>query len=192
MQCLQCGKELKKRGQRKYCSRSCGGKNSFLTSNQKGSNNKAWIGDFISKDELIELYLNQKFSMNYIANLKKVSHTAIKKRLKIFNISLRTYHEQKKADSLMGRTIESHKHQVIEGSKKRNRKIYLAIAKANFKWECMKCGKLKTNDNFDLIVHHKDRNRFNNDVSNLMVLCQPCHAFIHGKMENHILNTRWK
>lgn len=192
MPCKQCGKELLKRGQTKYCSRSCAGKNSFLTSNQQVDKNKMWLENVISETELIELYIYQKFSMHYIANLKKVDYNVIKKRLIFFNLPIKTFHEQKKVDSELGRTLESAKNMIVEGSPKRNRKNYLAIARANFKWECMKCGRLKTNDNFDLVVHHKDRDRFNNNVSNLMVLCQPCHAFIHGKEENHIIHTRWK
>jgi len=62
---------------------------------------------------------------------------------------------------------------------KGNRKNYLEKAKANFKWICMVCGKEKTNHSFDLIVHHIDRNKFNNHLSNLKVLCQSCHAKEH-------------
>jgi predicted HNH restriction endonuclease len=43
--------------------------------------------------------------------------------------------------------------------------------------ECEKCG-------YDevpgiLIVHHKDRNRANNELNNLAVLCPNCHAIEH-------------
>lgn len=30
-----------------------------------------------------------------------------------------------------------------------------------------------------LIIHHKDRNRQNNDLSNLIVLCRNCHCLVH-------------
>jgi len=32
-----------------------------------------------------------------------------------------------------------------------------------------------------IVVHHKDRNRSNNDISNLEVLCANCHAIEHYK-----------
>jgi len=83
-------------------------------------------------------------------------------------------------------------------SKKGNRKNYLKIAKSNFKWKCMICGKEKTNDNFDLIVHHIDKNPFNNKIENLMVLCQSCHIKQHKRdMQNRtnqskMMKEKWK
>lgn len=32
-----------------------------------------------------------------------------------------------------------------------------------------------------LAIHHKDRNRGNNDISNLIVLCPNCHSIEHGR-----------
>jgi len=66
-------------------------------------------------------------------------------------------------------------------SKKGNRKNYLEIAKKNFNWKCMNCGKKRTNTAFDLIVHHKDKNPFNNSINNLLILCQNCHLKEHKK-----------
>jgi len=39
---------------------------------------------------------------------------------------------------------------------------------------CVKCG-----SNRGLIVHHKDKSRFNNNPSNLETLCRSCHAKVH-------------
>lgn len=36
--------------------------------------------------------------------------------------------------------------------------------------KCQKCGSTK-----NLVVHHKDGNRHNNNLSNLVVLCWSCH-----------------
>lgn len=41
------------------------------------------------------------------------------------------------------------------------------------------CGKCKTEDQRILAVHHKDRNRKNNSVSNLIWLCHNCHYLVH-------------
>jgi hypothetical protein len=41
--------------------------------------------------------------------------------------------------------------------------------------ECESCGSTS-----DIEVHHRDRNRCNNDVSNLVVLCSDCHNTVHN------------
>ena len=41
------------------------------------------------------------------------------------------------------------------------------------------CQKCKTTDKRVLAVHHKDRNRDNNNLSNLMWLCHNCHYLVH-------------
>lgn len=41
--------------------------------------------------------------------------------------------------------------------------------------KCAVCG-----DEKRLVVHHKDKNKKNNDPKNLLVLCVQCHASIHG------------
>lgn len=49
--------------------------------------------------------------------------------------------------------------------------------------KCEKCGYTK---NVSLLgVHHKDRNRENNDLSNLSVLCPTCHSEEHSKHITH-------
>ncbi|MDB5182531.1 MAG: hypothetical protein JWO47_315 [Candidatus Saccharibacteria bacterium] len=41
------------------------------------------------------------------------------------------------------------------------------------------CGKCTITDKRVLAVHHKDKNRWNNDLSNLMWLCHNCHYLVH-------------
>ena len=60
---------------------------------------------------------------------------------------------------------------------------YRRIAFADRPKICERCG-------FDkheaaIIVHHRDRNRENNDPSNLEVLCANCHAIEHWGMVDH-------
>jgi hypothetical protein len=45
---------------------------------------------------------------------------------------------------------------------------------------CERCGYDK--HEAGIIVHHKDRNRDNNDISNLEVLCAICHAIEHWEI----------
>jgi 5-methylcytosine-specific restriction endonuclease McrA len=48
---------------------------------------------------------------------------------------------------------------------------------------CVRCG-YNTAPHI-LGVHHKDRNRRNNELSNLEVLCPNCHSLEHGKHTPH-------
>jgi len=63
----------------------------------------------------------------------------------------------------------------------------------SYKWavektECSWCGSKE-----NLLVHHKDLNRNNNDLSNLIVICKSCHQKYHvlrdpitGKFTSHL------
>ena len=58
---------------------------------------------------------------------------------------------------------------------------YRALAFANLLNQCARCG-------FDkhlkvLEVHHKDRNRSNNQLENLEILCPTCHTIEHFNLE---------
>jgi DNA-directed RNA polymerase subunit M/transcription elongation factor TFIIS len=49
------------------------------------------------------------------------------------------------------------------------------------KINCDRCKKHK-----DLVIHHKDGDRKNNDPLNLWVICKSCHAYVHGKVRGGI------
>lgn len=53
---------------------------------------------------------------------------------------------------------------------------YRAIAFRNHLHVCNRCG---YSDMRILVAHHKDRDRKNNEVDNLEILCPNCHAFEH-------------
>jgi 5-methylcytosine-specific restriction endonuclease McrA len=50
------------------------------------------------------------------------------------------------------------------------------------KYICQMCKKIPALDK--LVVHHKDRNRKNNSLTNLITLCRSCHGKIHQKDNN--------
>lgn len=60
------------------------------------------------------------------------------------------------------------------------------VLKVRVNHRCEKCGKFFSYDN--LYIHHIDHNEGNNNVSNLMVICQPCHAAIHRMEGGYILD----
>lgn len=155
--------------------------------NQYGSNNSMWKD--VNIDEIIKLYTVDKFSTKEIAKRYNVSRCVIRKRLKNSNIELRDFSKQYYEDKSKGRYYNrgdfsgennsQYKHGKLVGEKA-NRKKYLELVKDR-KWECEKCFKIKTNENFDLVVHHKDSNNKNNNINNLMILCQSCHTIEHYK-----------
>lgn len=57
-------------------------------------------------------------------------------------------------------------------------KVYRRIAKDNLPFICTRCS---FSDERALVVHHKDRDRKNNSVENLEVLCCNCHSILHRK-----------
>ena len=54
---------------------------------------------------------------------------------------------------------------------------YRNIALSMYKNECANCGYNEDSDALE--VHHRDHNRDNNEVGNLMVLCANCHSILH-------------
>jgi len=177
MNCLVCEKEIKHYNKNpKYCSRACFQK-IIVRSREKGEKSPFWKS-VITENRLRELYLIKKKSTSEIGRELNVSALAVKRRLRLWNIQERSSGEQISLSHKQGKGM-----QIIPTSQKGNRKIYLRTAKENFVWVCQKCGKDRTNPNFDLIVHHKDRNNRNNEISNLMILCQNCHARLH-KLED--------
>jgi 5-methylcytosine-specific restriction endonuclease McrA len=52
--------------------------------------------------------------------------------------------------------------------------LFRKIAFTNYPHICNRCD--ATND---LLVHHKDKNRLNNNVDNLEILCKKCHQNHH-------------
>ena len=53
---------------------------------------------------------------------------------------------------------------------------------------CVNCGKCKMPLN-PLTVHHMDFKPYNNESSNLLVLCARCHLRLHGRVHKYGRNT---
>jgi len=173
--CVECERRIESHA-KKYCSVECYKMSPFNKwNNQEGEQNASWRY-VITKDELVRLYQKELQSINTISLMKNCSTTLIKKRLNLWGIKKRGYSEQWAITKEKGRLNLSKRD---PSSKKGNRKNYIEIAKSHFDWLCSACGKKETNPNFDLVVHRKDKNNKNNELSNLEVLCQNCHGKEH-------------
>jgi hypothetical protein len=51
-----------------------------------------------------------------------------------------------------------------------------ALIRSDLEYKCLRC---KISDSRLLAVHHKDKDRSNNDLSNLIWLCHNCHYLVH-------------
>lgn len=150
---------------------------------------------------IVELY-KEGFSAREIGELEECSHTHVYVILKKEEVSIRSHKEaaepQKKwvncivCDTLFHPDKNPNRktcsdacfsirmRQVQEEDQNSNwkggfsQKHYQRIAKSNKKWECRIC---KTKDKLE--VHHIDKDRSNNTVANLEILCGSCHAKIH-------------
>ena len=69
------------------------------------------------------------------------------------------------------------------------RKRYSFLAKEHYGLTCMDCGYKK--EPKILQVHHKDRDRKNNDLKNLIVLCPNCHMIRHLKTKTGIFTNHF-
>ena len=70
--------------------------------------------------------------------------------------------------------------------KRLTKKILIKAQRNLFK--CERCDFIDVNE---LPRHHKDRNRNNNDISNLEVLCRSCHALEHTSERNRDIEGRY-
>jgi len=71
--------------------------------------------------------------------------------------------------------IEGEKHWNWKGGITRYRQI---IIREGIELSCQECGSKRK-----IQIHHKDKNRSNNNLSNLRVLCSICHANLHKNWE---------
>ena len=74
----------------------------------------------------------------------------------------------------------------IDGRSNIKGDLWRRIALVNKKKICEIC-KTESEENSKLHVHHKDKNRENNDLSNLQVVCVRCHNMVlHKRFRNEL------
>ena len=70
-------------------------------------------------------------------------------------------------------------------SKIDGRSAYRKKAFKYFKKECAFCGSIKNTE-----IHHIDLNRKNNDILNLIPLCNSCHKSVHWRIRKGLTNDK--
>ena len=143
-----------------------------------------------TKKEIIELYVTKKLSTRECAEKLGMSQPWFRKFMKLHKIPARGSHEY--PGSNLGRKFsEEHKNKISKGLTKNNAMRYKFFsAHPNFKYGIRSYRKYLTrgflmpfcstcNTEKNLVVHHMDRNRLNNNLSNLKVLCASCHKKWH-------------
>ena len=105
------------------------------------------------------------------SNRQKYCTTCKKEKEKLMYAERHKRRYQKKGYNQKGENNNNWKHG--ESS------YYKRIAYEAYGKVCNRCGSLK-----NIVVHHKDRNRKNNDLSNLEVLCKKCHQLEHEHENN--------
>ncbi len=139
-----------KRGNSKFCSRSCFG--AYRKANKTPKN-----------PNVICAYCNQPFYKN-----------ESKKKNSKHGIYFCSRKHKDKGQGLEFGISKIHPPHYGDGHGIRN---YRSKALKNYPNECNRCGYSAAPS--ILVVHHKDRNRFNNNLDNLEILCPNCHALKH-------------
>lgn len=140
----------------------------------------------VNKEQLVELYVNQKKSGRKIAIIMGISKSTILAQIKKHNLS-RTNLQETIRDKY-GRFVKPDQKLLPpdqNGIKnpcwKNGIGSYQKIAFTHYGQFCKICGATKKID-----IHHIDKDRTNNNIKNLLPICKSCHSKIH----NQILNIK--
>ena len=190
--CLDCNKEISRHGVRcKSCAIKFRIKKGFVVpSNRKKIDTK----------KLMHLYLIEKLSCKKISRLLNIHSKTVSKILKENSIKISP--DNRKREHIKyyckecGKEVNRSTTKLCHKCESKGRceennpcwkggnsnDYYRRLARENLRQECFKCGSKK-----NLCVHHKDKNRKNNDLFNLMMLCRSCHTKEHDIQKN----LRW-
>lgn len=133
--------------------------------------------DILEKKELILQWIDEKRSKSFICHQLQCKPTTLDKYLKIMNI---IYSGNKGSKGylkpLKKRYIPLKEYIKREGAT--SYKIHKKLLKEGYKkHECEICGNTEwLGKPIPLELHHKDGEKTNNDLDNLMLICPNCHA----------------
>lgn len=138
--------------------------------------------DILNKKDLILSLIEKNEPKCYISNILQCKQETLNAYLKKMNIDYAGNMGMKGKKISKGRisAIDYANKKVVSVSKLRRKLIRDGIKEA----KCEKCGLSEwLNNPIPLELHHIDYNRYNNNLSNLQILCPNCHALIpnHSK-----------
>ena len=159
--CPQCGKEFYSKGSiTKFCSRNCATSWNHNVE-QRGNGNTREVECKVCGKKFARHNKRQKYCSQECYHKNKVGENNNK-----FNGYINSSDRYLRYTSCHPKNPGEYVHNVIY------RHVY-----DNDK--CEICGNLLE------LVHHKDRNKRNNDLYNLQGLCKKCHVKLHATEDNH-------
>ncbi len=69
--------------------------------------------------------------------------------------------------------------------------IIRSKVKSRDNYTCQMCGINKNESKYLLVVHHKDENKLNNSIDNLVTLCSSCHSKLHWCRDSEFVFIDW-
>lgn len=138
--------------------------------------------------ELIENICKDSYSYRQCLNklgLKAAggNYSCIKKKIEEYKINISHFHHQAwnkgKKNESRKRPIQDYlsNKNIIQSYKLKHR----LISEGFFEHKCYECDNTTwMNNKIPIELHHIDGNHFNNDISNLTILCPNCHALTNN------------
>lgn len=122
----------------------------------------------ITEELLRDLYVADRMSIRKVAEFCGVGHTCIRHYLMMYGIERRARNTPL----------------AVESRRSKGAKLYrkLAFDVYGFEKKCSVCGD-EGETNY-LVIHHLNKDRYDNSKENLTVLCNACHSRMHRVLES--------
>lgn len=155
--------------------------------------------DIPSKDKLEVLYIDKEMSVKDISDIYDVSKRTAKNWLNNYDIEIRSYgngleeirskdatEQMKNNEQINIRQqkcgydwTEEQKNNLSEIKEEHGKYNYRKKALDHYDNECVRCG--NEFDDEEIIIHHRNENRYDNRLDNLAPMCRSCHSRLHNE-----------
>ena len=146
--------------------------------------------DILDREKEILQWISEEQSKNYICQQLHCKPETLNKYLQKMNIQY-SGQKSKKGQKKGGSQYKPALYYIEGNIPINSHKLKQKLIRDNLKEEkCELCGLVEwMGIKLPLELHHKDGNHFNNDLSNLSILCPNCHAVQGGNSGANIENT---
>ena len=133
--------------------------------------------DILEKKELIQVWVSEELPKSEIAKRLKCKQETLNAYLKKLDISY-AGQQNKKGQQKGSNIYKDSSNYLCKGSRITSAKLRIKLVRDGIKEDkCEKCGNTYWLDKkLPLELHHKDGDHYNNELSNLEILCPNCHA----------------